>query len=239
MKPILCFLLLALVACTEKVNNDPFIEVGENIVYKENRLDTILGDKVINIETNEIRENNFESFKNISVSDLKKDSKLYDITLIKENNYLLRQKKSYSTARLFNVLLKTKNDKIIDYFVLNDFRISDIIIDGNSFLILSDDFENENIYWSCELQMKIIKLDLNYNHIWDYKASYKNPLETVKIKSSKNFDTYTINVITGCHICYSIVELKLSKSGDFISVNEIALHNSPSITEEQLRAIFN
>lgn len=239
MKSLLCFLLLIVVSCTEKINPETFIENSESSIQEENKLDTILGDKILNTGTNEIRKNNFESLKNISVSDLRKDSKLYDIILIKENNYLLRQKRSYSTARCFNVLLKTKNDKVIDYFVLDDFRINDIIIDDDSFLILSDDFENENIHWSCKLQMKIIKLNLNFNYIWDYQTSYKNPLETVKIKSSDEFDIYTINVITGCHICYSIVELKLNKAGGFISVNEIELHNSQSVPEEQLRAIFN
>jgi hypothetical protein len=239
MKPILCFLLFVLAACTEEVNDDYFIENSKSAVYDENRLDTIVGDKVISAATNEIRKNNFESLKEVSVSDLKRDSKLYDIIFLGENNCLLRQKKSYSTARLFNVLLETKNDKVINYFVLNDFRINDIVMDGESFLILSDDFKNENIYWTCKLQMKIIKLNLNFNYMWDYQVSYRSPLETVKIESSKNYDTYTINVITGCHICYSIVELKLSKTGGFISVNEIELHNSQPVPKEQLKAIFN
>jgi len=203
-----------------------------------NELDSIFGDKVIDIERNRIRKNNFENLIGIASDLLCRESVLYNVINESNNYYLLKQKKGYSDARHFNAILKTDNDTVIDFFVFNDFSIIDIVQDGDELLILCDDWDNYNSYWKSKQQVFIIKLDKNFNELWKYQIDNSSNLQAVGIRAGKESYFYEINVITGCHICYSIAELELSNNGKYKSVKEIGLHNSSSINPEKLIEIF-
>ena len=136
------------------------------------------------------------------------------------------------------MIIKTKKDAVIDFYVLNDFSIKDCNITGTNISILCDDWDNRNIYWKSKQQVKVLQLDMNFKEIWNYEVDSDFPLQADKMLSNSSTNVFRIHVITGCHICYSIVELELDKSGLAKSVKEVNVHNSKSISIEKLKEIF-
>ena len=224
-------LFVFIVSCSEEQKNS-FEEI------KWNKLDSVFSDKILYEKTEVIRKNNFEKLLNINVSDLLTVSKLYNTSRIDENYFLLEQNKYYEKARLFNAILKIDSNKVIDYYIINDFEIKDVIVQDENILLISDDFENHNTYWENSKELKIIQLNEKLKENWNYRISYTNPLEAVSIKVYDTHNSYIINVITGCHMCYNTVELILNKNGKLVSVKEIDLYNATSITNEKLNNIF-
>lgn len=205
----------------------------------QTNLDSILGDKILDLNTHEIRNNNFELLKQLKVENLEEASTLYKVEALSNNYFLLKQTKIYSEARNFSLILKTDDDSVTEYYVLNDFFVRDVIQHKNQFILLCDDFGNYNIFWKTSFTAKIIKLDKNFNEIWKYEVSDEDyPLEAESSRKTEKGSLHTINVITGCHICYSIAELELSDKGKFKSVKEIGVNNSEHLSLEFLQGIF-
>lgn len=90
-----------------------------------NLIDNILGDKLLNEETKEIRNNNFEDFRLLTKDNLRNGSVLYEISEIKPGFYSLNQKKMYLNARLFSAILKIDSQKVVNYKILDDFQVID------------------------------------------------------------------------------------------------------------------
>lgn len=202
------------------------------------KLDDILGDKILDINTHKIRNNNFELLKQLKVESLEEASTLYKVESLSENYFLLKQIKTYSEARNFSMVLKTDGKFVIDYYVLNDFFVRDVIQDKKQFILLCDDFGNYNIYWRTSFTAKIINIDKNLHEIWKYEIHYKDyPLKAESSRKTEKSSLHTINVIDGCHMCYSIAELELSNNGKFKSVKEVGTHHV-HLSLEALQEIF-
>lgn len=236
MRILLC-LILIISACQSETKNG-YQKVAQNKV--DNALDTILGDKVISNDGKIKRSDNFKSLLNIPAINLQKPSKIYDIKPIGKDLYLIHQKKNYSKARLFDLVVFVKDEKIKNYFLLNDYKIVNAELFNNELFILSSNFQNTNGHWKSDNEIKIIKLDSDLKVIWQYSA--KNNLYTLdgnELRLENGKTKALINVITGCHICYSIVELEIDQDGNCINVVEKnKLNSSVDIKQSELEVMF-
>lgn len=236
---ILTGLLLAcllIYSCNRDKNNNESL-LKENI--QTSPLDTILGEKILNAETGEKRKDNFESLLNMKKQVLQIESSLYNIKQIDANHFILSQKKDYAEARNFNILIKTDDSIVKSYYVTNDFHISDIKQDSANWIILLSDFYQTNTYWKSEQQIKIIKLDSDFNLLWNFSKNSSTPLSGQSLEVNTHNYSFNVEVITGCHICYSLAQILLSKDGAFLSVKTIGAQNSKVLSDEELNLIFN
>ena len=205
-----------------------------------NALDTICGDKIISNDGRIKRPNNLKSLLNVQDSDLKKTSKLYKIKFLGNDLHLIQQKKDYSKARQFDLVISAKDRKINNYFALNDFDIIDAELMGDGLVILSSNFHNSNEYWKSENEIKVIRLDSDLKVVWQYSAkgkSYKLDGNELNIENEKT--KALINVITGCDMCYSIVEIEIDQNGKCINAGEKNKLNSKiELNQSELNLIF-
>lgn len=220
-------------------NNDR-IEKGKiNTLEISNPIDTIVGDKVLNPVIKEIRRNNLEGLIGMNKKYLYLKSKLYEVKEIDQNYFILRQRKRYSEARNFDLLLKTDVNKVIDYIVFNDFLIKDIKRDSVYWIVLLSDFENTNSYWYSRQQIRIKKLDGDFNEIWDFeKDSELFPFDAEGISIGNEIYSFSLLIITGCHMCYVKSDLILSEEGKFISIRQSGKVNSEYLDENVFNKIF-
>ncbi len=201
-----------------------------DIIYVEKLLDQTNGKK---------RVDNFHSLLKIKTNDLQYHSKLYNVKQLNDAHFVISQKKDYSDARNFNLLVQTNDSAIIKYFVVNDFMISDIKQDGTAWIILLSDFYQSNRHWRSEQQIQIVKLDSEFEELWRYAKNIDLPLSEKSLSINKDNYTFNIEVITGCHICYSLAELVLSKDGGFVSLKSIGGEADEQLTDDELIQIFN
>lgn len=205
-----------------------------------NAFDTILGDKLINVKTGTIRPDNFQNITKVPLENLHTPSKIYNIKMIYNNLFLIQQKKRYDFARNFDLIVKIEKNRIISYFVLNDFKIVDMKKDKEDLLLLCSNFENRNKHWNSVNEIKILKIDQNFNEIWQYSVKgQRYILDANKITNETNNIKFLINVITGCTICYNIVELNIDTNGKCQSVLINELYNDPvPLKQRELDSIF-
>lgn len=205
-----------------------------------NALDTILGDKYIDNSTTNFRPNNFQSLTEIPVFYLLKQSKIYNIKKIDDGLFLLQQKKSYTGARLFNILLTVDNDTIKDYFVLNDFKISDYRYCKNELLLLCSNLDNTNVHWNTKNEVKILKINSSLEEIWTYSAkdnTFMLDATELKVEDEKIFAL--VHAIRASHISYNIIEVEIDNNGKCQNANEIGKVNiSETLSQETVNSIF-
>ena len=237
MRILLC-LILIISACQSETKNSNQ-KVAKNKV--DNALDTILGDKVISNDGKIKRSNNFKSLLKIPALNLQKPSNIYDIKPLGKDLYVIQQKKNYSEARNFDLVISAKENKIDNYFILNDFRIIDIKLFDDELFVLSSNFSNTSEHWKSDNEIKVIKMDSNLKVLWQYSAKNNSyTLDGNRIRLEKGKIKALINVITGCHICYSVVELEFDQNGNCIKVKEKNKHNSSvDIKQKELETMFN
>lgn len=235
------FLTSLLLACLFIYSCNRDKNINENLLKGNictSPLDTILGEKILNAETGEIRKDNFKSLLNIKKQELQINSSIYNLKQIDANYFILSQKKNYAEARNFNILIKTDDTIVKSYYVINDFHISDIKKDSANWILLLSDFNQTNTYWKSEQQIKIIKLDADLNHVWNFSKNSSNPLSGQSLKVNTHNYSINVEVITGCHICYSLAQILLSKDGAFLSVKSIDSQNSEALSDADLNLIF-
>lgn len=236
-------ILITAVGCTNQVDKSETKSATQTILQEvTSPLDLVVGDKIVNAKTGKIRGNNFKSLIGKDEKILLKKSRLYTIDKLDSNLYLIRQNSKYYEARLFNLLIKTRKEKISDYLCINDLAVINIQKDLKNQIILLSDFEhNENIYWKTGNKIKILLIDNNFKELWSYVRKSNNyPLSGKTIDLKKDKYTFHIEVITGCHICLNVVELHLSKTGKFISAKVLEKQNSEKILgDAELRKIFH
>ena len=219
----LLLLLVSAVSCSSQPETKNSIVEG----FNGNPLDLILGDKMIDEKTKAIRSNNFENLLALTRFDLEKHSELYSLKNLADDFTLLTQKKTYSEARNFDIILKLEKESVSKYFVLNDSRIEGEYQDSSTLYILTGDIENHNVYWKTENKICLLKFDDQLNQFSKYTAkSNLYPLEAVSLRNENNQLIATVEVITGCHICTNTFELKFNETGNCTSAVEIAKTNS-------------
>ena len=229
-----------IVACSE--NNELTQEKAEEIIINTqigvSKLDTILGDKILD-ESNNIRLNNFESFKNLTEDDLLVESKLYEVIPLGIGFYEIKQVKIYTKARLFSAILKVEDGIVVNYFVLNDFNIKDVKIVDSSLYVIADDYENKNAVWSYKGLVKMIKLSLGFNQSWVYTITAESALEGLEVKYSEISTTWKVNVMPGSSMVYNYFELNLNDLGEFQSVKWIeSYEGTNAVSEVEMNEIF-
>jgi hypothetical protein len=213
-------------------------EPEKRISIQKSPLDTILGDKILNVETGKLRKDNFKSLLKIRKDQLKIKSALYNLKQLDHHHFVLSQKQKYTDARNFSILVKTNDSFISDYVVFNDFLISDVKRDAASWILLLSDFHQTNNYWKSEQQIKIVKLDSRLKELWSFSKNSAFPLACQSLTINPDNYSFKIEVITSCHICFSLAELLLTKDGQFSSVRTIGTQNSYKLTDEELQQIF-
>lgn len=207
---------------------------------KTSALDSILGEKLLDSANKKIRPDNFKQLYQITEKQLNVKSDLYDVKPFAENYYLVKQKRNYRLARHFNLLLKTAGGKVSGFWVVNDFSVRDIQSTSDGLLLLCSNYDNKNTYRKSEPGLLILKLDKELRENWRYQAAAPGfPIQAETIKPGANDDSYILNLITACHVCYNVVELKLSKTGHFISVkNTELIHTEQEISQQTLHKFF-
>lgn len=238
-KYFLLYLGIFLISCSNLSSNK---ENNENSNSLNNPLDSILGDKVEDSKSNKIRKNNFEKLKNITLNDLQKPSKLYDIDKKNKNYYVLTQKKNYSSARLFNIIFKIKNGRIQNYHIINDFSVKDYLVIDDNLITICDDRKNTNTFWESKRQINITKFDENFGVKWNYEIKvvddfYYN-LEASHIVTREQKTFYIVHLIIGCDMCHNAIELELDKNGKYKSAKEIDREHSKSLSKEKISKVF-
>jgi len=199
-----------------------------------NPLDSILGDKLINEEVGEIRKNNFSDLLQLSKDDLLYKSSLYDVSELGEDFFILNQKRFYSEARLFSVLLKVEQENVVNYQVFNDFQIIDKSINSKGLFLLLGNFGNYNKFWKTNNEVLLIRFDHDLNQLWTYTPnSDQLPLEAVKIEFQDDYVIVTVNIITGCHICYNTFDIKIDNQGKCFYAVQIGEQNSSVVLNEE------
>lgn len=215
---------------------------SENITppTSSNPMDSILGEKVINEALGEIRKSNFSDLLQLSKDDLLNKSNLYDVSELGDDFFILNQRRFYSEARLFSVLLKVEQENVVNYKVFNDFKIMDKSISSKDLFLLLGNFGNFNKFWKTDNEVQLIRFDNDLNQLWTYTLnSDQFPLEATKIKCLNDHVTVTINIITGCHICYNTFEIKIDNQGNCLSAIQIGEQNSSVVlSEETIDKIF-
>lgn len=233
-------LFILIISCTTKVDSTVTYLDSENEEKTEtSKLDTILGDKILDDLTDSIRLNNFESFKNLNEADLLVKSKLYDIDLIENGFYLINQKKVYTAARLFSAILKVNDGKVVNYFVLNDFTIKDVKIVDSNLHAIADDYDNKNTFWRYKGLVKMLNLNLDFSQNWVYTITSESALEGMEINYINNSTIWKINVMPGSSMLHNYFELKLNDLGEFKSVKwRESFENYNALSELEMNKIF-
>ncbi len=233
----LLFLTLIIAACKTDTDHKIVYETPPKFV---NALDTILGDKYIDNSTTNFRPNNFQSLTEIQVNHLLKPSKIYNIKKIDDGLFLLQQKKSYTGARLFNILLTVDDDTIKDYFVLNDFKISDYRYNKNELFLLCSNLNNTNLYWNTKNEVKILKINSALEEIWIYSAKDKTSmLDATELKVEDEKIIVLVHVIRASHISYNIIEVEIDNNGKCQNATEKGKVNiSEALDQETVNSIF-
>lgn len=208
-------------------------------VYELSKLDTILGDKLIEFDSNKIRKNNFESLLNLQIAELNKTSNIYTVKQLNKQFYLIQQIKNYELARKFSLLVKSDGKKIIDFRVFNDLIIQDIKREGDYWIVVLSDYMNRNPHWKTKYQFCVLKLDDAFNEIWSYSKDLDEPMSVSDLTLLKDEYTIKVNIVTGCEICFVTAKLHLSKKGEYLTIEPISNTNSIPLTKEALVQKFN
>ncbi len=77
-------------------------------------LDSILGDKILDPITGEIRPNNFKDLIGLPEQDIAMETRLYESSKVNDSLYVVTQIKTYTEARAFSLLLKVKDSMVAD-----------------------------------------------------------------------------------------------------------------------------
>lgn len=106
-------------------------------------------------------------------------------------------------------------------------------------LLLCDDSRNHNRYWEKKDNILVLSLDASFGERWRY--SPKPGIHPIMAQSIRKDQEVVVQaqVITGCTICYNIVELTIDTNGNCSQVKEVGFHNSSvSVAQEVLNEIF-
>ena len=207
----------------------------------ENALDKILGDKLLDVKTGKIRDNNFMDLIGMETHYLAIPSKLYEVEKITEDLYLLKQRKTYTNARRFSALLKISEEQIIQYEIFNDWEVVQFISQEDKTVLLCHNFNHYDSYWTQNQNaMTVLKYDGALQKEWGYKPNDKNlVIEGLGIKLISNRIKVAINIITGCHICTNEIELELDEKGNCKQAKEISKkHSATNFSIKELKNFF-
>lgn len=232
--------LLLLFSCSSGIKNDSKAVISPSIIEIVNPLDTILGDKMIDAKTGNIRPNNFHMLTKIPINVFYKPSKLYNIKKIDKDLFLVQQKKSYRDARLFYLLIKVGKNFPTNYYVINDFYVIDFQKVKDDLVLLLSNLGNYNAHWKVDNEIKILKLNQDFNEQWTYSAIDKKIcLDGEGIKVENGEILALVHLITGSHLCYDIVELEIDSNGNCVSAIELGnQHSSTTYKQSELNSIF-
>lgn len=237
MKPVYFLIAIFFIAaCSSASQSNSQIEETKAI----NPLDKILGDKLVNEKSGEIRQNNFIDFLSISSEDLLRHSDLYEVTPVGAAFYLIHQKKMYTKARTFSAILKVDGENIVKYHVMDDFNIVDYMSHSKGLSILYGNFGNYNEYWKTSNDIQLVRFDNNLNQQWRYAPkSDIFPLKAIEITNQYDYTSATIDLVTGCHVCTNTFVVKIDGLGNCFSAVEIFKTNSSAkIDKQSITKIF-
>lgn len=210
-----------------------------------NPLDTLLSDKISDDLSHIKRGNNFHRIVGMPLTVFRKPSKLYHFQLLDSSYAVLSQKHSFTHARSSSVVVHFDQDgKVRDYFILEDYFIKDIMRYKDGVAVVGTDYENKNVYWNQKNNAKIVSLDEQLNERFFYELPDWRTTDLpiyfdADLKTVKGRLAAWLGIITGCHICYVVVELVLDDKGKCIAVNgNRERAESRSLTQEEIQKLF-
>jgi hypothetical protein len=229
---LLVLMVLVLAQCSPSTKEQT---VGEN------DLDKILGDKLLDVKTGKIRDNNFMDLIGMETHCLAIPSKLYEVEKITEDLYLLKQRKTYTNARRFSILLETNEGQVIQYESLDDWDVVQFASKEGNIVLLCHNFDYYDDYWiRNQNAMTIMEYDNTLQKQWQYEPNNKSLLiEGLGLEVFSNKIKATINIITGCHICTNEIELELDEKGNCKQAKEISKkHSATNFSIKELKNFF-
>ena len=124
--------------------------------------------------------------------------------------------------------------------MFNDFQIIHQASDADGLFILLGNFGNYNRFWKTSNEIQLIRLDNNLNELWSYQPNANLfPLEAKEITIENDTINVTVNVITGCHVCFNKFELKIDHQGNCLTAVETGRQNSlTTIKKENIKKLF-
>jgi len=229
---------LLVTSCSPAIDEHTEQAEVENVEFVH-PLDLILGDKVLDPASGEIRPNNFEDLIGFREQDIASGSVLYNALKVNDSLYILDQTKTYTEARAFSLVLKVKDGLVTDYFGLNDQRVVGWNITTENMTFLSDDSQNHNLHWKPANNLLLIHLDPGFNELWRYTPRPSAfPIRASGLRMKEGLEVQA-EVVTGCSICYSVVELKIDATGTCFLVRDVQRHNSSYLLDQEvLNRIF-
>lgn len=228
-------LLVAFSSCLPKPLN-----TNDGTAKTTNPLDLIWGDKFLELGSGEIRENNFQDVLTLLKQNLSDSSSLYDVSTEDSVFFFVNQRKMYSAARLFSLVLKVQGQNVAKFRAVNDFEIVDMSSDTKGVTVLFGNFGFYGEHWKTDNEVRLVRFDNNLNEVWRYTPiSNRFPLEALKIFSQDGCTSVWINLITGCHICVNKYEVKIDGLGTCISAIEVSRNNSDvTISDSMIDEVF-
>lgn len=192
------------------------------------------------LDNDSIRPANFDQILNLSTKHLKHESDVYIIQKLNPEFYLLNQKKNVAAARPYSLLLKTNGTHITAFKAIDGYNVKKAMIKKNMIYVLGDDFKQGRTAWKPKCNILVCSFDLDLKEQWSYTNVYnQNPFQAEDLRFINDSLVAKINVIEGCHICYSTVGLTFSNEGKIMSCKMLYKPvNGPDLTKAIMESIF-
>ncbi len=204
------------------------------------KIDSILGDKMLDGEKKLVRENNFDQLLNFQREDFNQESKLYTIVELTNSIFHVSQVKTYNEARNFELFIKMENDTVSDYLVIHDEKILDMIVRSDTIFVLTQ-FIEVHREWKKNNGIAIYALGKDLTVYWkkDFYGEYK--LGAVKFDSNhpENLAFY-VELYEASQMVFNEYKVTFNEFGDVINYTHFrSMNTKRRPSDETLRHILN
>lgn len=227
------------------INEQELVSDSVLVEMQIHSLDTLLSDKISDDLTHVIRENNFHQLAGMSLNTFRLPSKLYRIQFLDNSYVVITPKQSFTHARSTSIVVHfDQRGKATEYYILNDYFIQDIIRYKDGVAVVGTDYDNKNDYWRQKNNAKICCLDKHLKERFcfetpDWRETGLPFYFDASLRNVKGNINCSLGVITGCHICYTGVEIVLDDMGKCIAINGNRGNvQSRALTQEEIKVLF-
>jgi hypothetical protein len=228
-----CFIALLYFNCSE---NKPIESTTKpKVILSTTKIDKILGDKVLDFDKEELRENNFNDLLGYSRKDLLEESKLYNVKELENEIIRLSQVKLYNEARNFEILLRMDNDTVVDFLVINDERIRDFQFMNDTIFVLTQNIDIHK-YWKKANGLNVYAINSDLEFFWKY-SSRKDDLSVDAVSfADQNTQeiVFKVKLSIASTEVYDVYHIYLNKTGEFVKSNYILSINTNRATSDEL-----
>lgn len=203
-----------------------------------NPLDLILGEKVL--EDGTLRKDNFDSVLNIKSTFLKDSSKIYKVQELSKDLFLLIRKRTFLNTQNYSFFVKTKEDRIVSYYVVKDFGVSNALVSDKRIYFICDDNNSNSQFRKPGYIVGIACLDSNFKEIWKTFSCSNQYFFYAAGLSLKGADLHAeveVQRQGSSTMCTDFFDLQLTKSGKSTSSKYIGSHSCAGRNVPELETI--